>query len=106
MTGPLAKSLLQPGKCDETTGECECYLQSKGWNSEETTVTFLKPISKVVTVSFLRHQRVYSQQDLFPPVPSHQYGLDFGCGYDRYPSMYEPLGAVPQLLPQRGITME
>ena len=31
-----------------------------------------------------------------PPVPSPQYGLDLG-GYDRYPSMHVPLGAVPPL---------
>ena len=37
------------GECDETTGECECYLQYQGSDcSEETTVTFLEPISKVV----------------------------------------------------------
>ena len=35
-------------RCDETTGECECYLQYQGSDcSEETTVTFLEPYPRL-----------------------------------------------------------
>ena len=50
-TGPRChrRHWLRPGECDETTGENECYSQYQRSDcSEKTTVTFLKPISKVL----------------------------------------------------------
>ena len=82
---PLMKSDGQSRKLNESCvslGECRSIFASTEIVEHTGPASLADPVQQDPSV-FL--------------VPSHQYVLDLARGYDRYPSMHVPLGAVPPL---------